>query len=89
VLVHRDRDVEERRADGLCQQWPVALVGRVEDEGDAAGNSSGRVVSISTGPVRPVEPQPVVRPRPLPVLELGLRDGRAEADVHNVGASAV
>jgi len=80
VLTHRH--VEDRRAHVRAVQRPVALVVRVGHQRDArrqqlrAGGGDLQVGAVGAG-----EQQAVERARALPVLQLGLGDGRAEGDV--------
>ena len=90
VRDHRHLDAEQRSAHVLAEQRLVALVVRVRHERDARGQQlgagglddrrlvgAGGLFEVGRGP----KASAVVRARAFAVLELGLRDGRAERDV--------
>ena len=80
---HRHLDVEQGRAHGRAEERLVALIVGVGHERDARGEQLGarRLDEHVTGAVGLVEPEAVVGGGLVAVLELGLRDGRAEVDV--------
>ena len=82
---HGDLDPEHRRGDGLTEQWLVALVVGMGDQGHASSQQF-RAGGLDEHPVIPVvESDPVVRAGPFPVLEFGLGNGRAEGDIPQSG----
>ena len=83
VREHRHLDAEQRRAHGAAEQRLVALVVGVGDQGHAARDElgAGGLDVHRAAAVGAVERDPVVVPRVVARLELGLRDGGLEGDV--------
>ena len=82
VRLHRHADTEHRRLDVRPEERLVALVVGVRDERHARRNELGtRRLDVDERSVRLSEMDPVIRARLLSILELGLRDGRAEVHV--------
>ena len=78
----RDLDAEDRRGDRGPEQRLVALVVRVGDQRDHAGDQLGaRGLDVHRLAVGTVEGHPVVVAGVVPGLELGLGDGGLEGDV--------
>ena len=78
---HGHLDVEQRRPHRLPEEARVTGVVGVGDQRDAGGDQLGPGGLDEDRALRPGERDPVVRPGPLAVLELGLRDRRPEGDV--------
>ena len=74
--LHRHIRTEQRREHVGAEQWPVARVVGVGDEGDARGHELGPGgLDLDVAAVGLVEAEAVVGAGDLPVLELGLGDG--------------
>lgn len=90
---HRHLDTEQRCPDRGAEQRPVALVVGMGDQRHAGGHQLGPgrldpdALAEPLGPLlgRERETEPVEGAGPLPVLQLGLGDGRTEGDVPQGG----
>ena len=83
----RHLDAEQRRDDERAEERSVALVVRVRDERDAAGEQfrAGGVDVDGAGVVGAVEGDAVIGAGPFAVLEFGLGDGGSKVDVPERG----